>query len=149
MIRSRAVSPHDAASPPAKQELAESNKARMAESASLLSEIPRAAAMEVNRFFSSAVGRAVIDGRVRLSLTSFMTRHRAAERDYCDGLALSVLELGRRQDSELSAMCSTTHACSMRRKRAIESRLQPETDLEMRDRTDATTAHFDTDSDTA
>jgi hypothetical protein len=46
-------------------------------------------------------------------------------------------------------MCSTNHARSVRSKREIEAQLQQETDLEMRDRTDATTAHFDTDSDMA
>jgi hypothetical protein len=91
VIRSRAVSRSDRTRLPADPRLAESNRPRIAIRASLLSEIPRAAAMDANRCFSSAVGRAVIDGRLRLLVLSLMTRHCTVD---VERLALSVLGLG-------------------------------------------------------
>ena len=49
----------------------------------------------------------------------------------------------------MSAMCSTNHARSVGSKRAIETQLQETAELEMHDRSDATTAHFDTNSEMA
>jgi hypothetical protein len=50
--------------------------------------------MDENRCFSSTVGRAVIDGRPRLLVSSLMTRHRRAASFERDIFALRVLGLG-------------------------------------------------------
>jgi hypothetical protein len=149
VIRSRAVSSAVTVSPFARPGLADSSRARIATRASLLSEIPRAVAIEAKRCFSSAVGRAVIDGRGRLAVPSVMTKRRGF---VCECDALPLFGVGMDRGGRI-ARCPQSAAPAPRDALApnivVQHRCNPSSVGTCTRAADVMTAHVETDSDIA